>query len=349
MVGEALGDATTADNEMTRPNLRQYAARVAAPVISVVVPARNAAATIGATLGALAAARPFVAFELVVVDDGSTDATRALAEAAGAVVVRLEGQSGPAGARNAGIAASRAPLIAFTDADCTPSRGWLPALLRAFEDADLVAGPVLPDPGVAVGPFDRTLQLPTASPRFETANLAVRREFAERVGGFEPFAPGPGVRGLRPRPDQGHFGEDAVFGWRAVRAGARLAFAPEALVHHAVFPRGPRGYVRERLRLRYFPALVREVPELRADMPLRCFLSPRSARFDLAVAASVLALARRTPWPLLLWAPYMRRHLRTWAPLTRGAVRENAALVAGDAVGLAALARGSLAARRIVL
>lgn len=349
MVGEALGDATTADNDVARPNLRQYAAHVTAPAISVVVPARDAAATIGRTLDALAAARAAVTFELVVVDDGSTDTTRALAEAAGAIVVRLEGQSGPAGARNAGIAASSAPLIAFTDADCTPTPGWLPALLRALETADLVAGPILPDPGSAAGPFDRTLDLPVASPRFETANLAVRREVAERVGGFEPFAPGPGVRGLRPRPDEGHFGEDAVFGWRAVRAGARLAFAPDAVVHHAVFPRGPRGYVRERLRLRYFPALVREVPELRATMPLRCFLSPRSARFDLAVAATAFAVTRRRPWALALCLPYARRHLRTWAPLTRGAVRENAALVAGDAVGLAALAHGSVAARRIVL
>ena len=43
-------------------------------------------------------------------------------------------------------------------------------------------------------------------------------------------------------------------------------FADRALVHHAVFPRGPRGFIAERWRLRFFPALVREVPELRGGL-----------------------------------------------------------------------------------
>jgi glycosyltransferase involved in cell wall biosynthesis len=239
---------------------------VPAPAVAVIVPARNSAATIGRTLEALAASDFEGDYELVVVDDGSTDATAEIAERHGARVVGLEGQHGPAGARNAGIAATSAPLLAFTDADCTPTRGWLRGVVAALADADLVSGPVLPDEGVPVGRFDRTLRLADASDRFETANLAVRRDVAETVGGFEPFAPVPGrpELGLRPRPDQGHFGEDVVFGWRAVRTGARRAFAPDALVHHAVFPRGPRGYVAERWRLRYFPALVREVPEMRS-------------------------------------------------------------------------------------
>jgi hypothetical protein len=47
--------------------------------------------------------------------------------------------------------------------------------------------------------------------------------------------------------------------------------------------------------------------------------------------------------------PYARRDLRTWSPLTRGGLRENAVRVAADAVGLAALVRGSIAARRLLL
>jgi glycosyltransferase involved in cell wall biosynthesis len=322
-----------------------------APAVAVVVPARNSAATIGATLDAIAASDFDGDYELVVVDDGSTDATPEIAERLGARVVRLEGQHGPAGARNAGIAATSAPLLAFTDADCTPTRGWLRAVVEALADADLVTGPVLPEEGVRVGPFDRTLRLPDASARFETANLAVRRATAEAVGGFEPFAPVPGRPevGLRPRPDQGHFGEDVVFGWRAVRAGARRAFARDALVHHAVFPRGPRGYVVERWRLRYFPALVREVPELRNTLPARVFLSRRTLRFDAALAGLAFAAVSRRAVPAALAIPYVRRDLRTWQPFTRGGVVENGALVLGDAVGLAALLRGALAARRLLL
>jgi len=315
------------------------------------VPARNSAATIGRTLQAIAASDFEGDYELVVVDDGSTDDTGQIAERHGARVVRLEGQHGPAGARNAGIAATSAPLLAFTDADCTPTRQWLGAVVRALGDADLVSGPVLPDEGVPAGPFDRTLRLADASDRFETANLAVRRTIAAEVGGFEPFAPVPGrpELGLRPRPDQGHFGEDVVFGWRALRAGARRVFAREALVHHAVFPRGPRGYVIERWRLRYFPALVREVPELRGSMPGRVFLSRRTLRFDVAVAGIGLAIARRRPGLAALAIPYVRRDLRTWRPFTRGGLVENGALVLGDAVGLAALVRGAIAARRLLL
>ncbi|MEJ7784875.1 MAG: glycosyltransferase [Solirubrobacteraceae bacterium] len=318
------------------------------PAVSVIVPARNSSVTLPRTLAALADVEIDGGMELVVVDDASDDDTAAVAERAGVRVVRLERQAGPAGARNAGIAATRAPLIAFTDADCVPSARWLGALVRGLETADLVTGPVHPDPEVLVGPFDRTLHLTAASPRFETANLAVRRSTADRVGGFEPFVPGA-EPGIRPRPDQGHFGEDAVFGWRARRTGARIAFVPDALVHHAVFPRTPRAFVAERWRLRFFPALVREIPELRTVLPRRVFLSARTCRFDAALLGAAAAAQRRRAWPIVLALPYVRRDLRTWAPATRSGIRENAALIAADAVGLAGLLRGAVAARRVLL
>ena len=289
--------------------------------------------------------------ECIVVDDASTDDTAKIAKRAGARLVSLGEQGGPAAARNAGIAAARAELLVFTDADCVPSPGWLPALVAALGEADLVQGPVAPDPATPVGLFDRTLRLQGPSPRFETANLAVRRSVAERVGGFVPFVPVAGAAGggLRPSVDEGHFGEDVVFGWAARRSGARVAFARDAVVYHAVFPRRRRAYVAERWRLRYFPGLVREVPELRASMPARMFLSQRTARFDAALIGAGAAVVCRSPWPLLFAVPYVRRDLRTWAIVGRGAAADNLALVAADAVGLAALARGSLAARRLLL
>ncbi|MFL5845923.1 MAG: glycosyltransferase [Solirubrobacteraceae bacterium] len=314
------------------------------PALSVVIPARDSAATLPLTLAALHGQ----GVEVVVVDDASSDDTAALAEAGGAVVVRLAEQSGPAAARNAGVAASHAPLLAFTDADCVPAPGWTAAITAALADDDLVTGPVLPEPGRPVGPFDRTLHLAGPSPRFESANLGVRRELFERIGGFAPFVP-DGSPGLRPTVAEGHFGEDAVFGWRARRIGARVGFAPDALVHHAVFARDARGYVAERRRTRYFPALVREIPELRESMPAGLFLGPRTLRFDAALIGVTLAAARRSPWPLLLVAPYARRDLRRHRALSRGGLRENAAHVAADAVGLAGLLRGSVAARRLLL
>jgi hypothetical protein len=211
-------------------------------------------------------------------------------------------------------------------------------------------GPVRPRPDVPRGPYARTLSIGRESPLFETANLAVRREVVDRVGGFEPFAPVPGVRtGLRPTVGEGHFGEDAVFGWRARRAGARTTFVEGALVHHAVFPRGARGYVAERWRLRFFPALVREVPELRSRLTLRVFLTKESALFDLAALGVGASLLSRRSAPLVATLPYLKRRLTWRGGWRRSVARHNAALVAGDAVGFAALLRGSAAARRLLL
>jgi glycosyltransferase involved in cell wall biosynthesis len=320
------------------------------PEVTVIVPAHNAATLLPRLFAALDRTTYAGRWETVVVDDASTDATADLAEEWGACVVRLESRSGPAASRNAGLAAARAPLIAFTDADCEPCPEWLSALTGALSDADIALGPIRPVPGVPRGPFDRTLSTGRDSPLFETANLAVRREVAERVGGFEPFAPVAGVRtGLRPTVDEGHFGEDAVFGWRARRAGARTVYVEDALVHHAVFPRRASGYVAERWRLRFFPALVREVPELRSRLTLRYFLTENTALFDLAVLGVAASLASRRRAPLLLALPYLKRRL-TWRGGWRREVAErNAALVAGDAVGLAGLVRGSIAARRLLL
>jgi len=316
----------------------------------VVVPARNAQDTVPILLAALdrsTFARPW---ELVLVDDASTDATPDLAKSWGARVVRLEGQSGPAAARNAGLAAASAPLVAFTDADCEPCPEWLSALDEALREADIATGPVLPVPGESAGTFARTLRITRESPLFETANLAVRREMAERVGGFEPFAPVVGRRtGLRPAVDEGHFGEDAVFGWTARRLGARTKFAERAVVHHAVFPRGARGYLAERWRLRFFPALVLELPEIRGELTLRFFLSRGTALFDLAVVGVAVGGLSRRGWPLVAVVPYLAHRFRWRSGWRRSTASRNLTLLVGDGVGFVALVRGSMAARRLLI
>lgn len=323
--------------------------------VSVIVPARNAERTIGGTLAALRRQDHPWGFELIVVDDASSDATAAVAERAGAQVVQHQRQLGPAETRNSGVRMATGQFLAFTDADCEPAPGWLRQGLSALERADLVTGVITPPPGTELAPFDRTLRVTKPSPRFESANLFVRREAFERVGGFQPFAHGPGVAsgtrapGLRPSVEEGHFGEDVVFGWRVRETGGRVAFEPEARVFHAVFRRGPRGWIAERWRFRYFPALLREVPAMRAELPLGIFLSRRTASFDLALGGAAAAAAWRRPWPLLAGVPYAWSCLRRSEPWRRSAMRENLALVVGDAVGLAALLRGSAAARTLLL
>jgi len=321
--------------------------------VSVVVPARNAAATLPATLRALERQEFAGEYEVIVVDNCSRDETGELAREAGVRVLRMESDRGPGPARNAGARAGSGPVVAFTDADCEPAPDWLTAGVAALRDHDIVQGAVAPTPGVPVGPFDRTVWVGQWTGLFETANLFVRREVFERADGFWPFLDGENrlgdEPGLRPSLNEGPFGEDLWFGYRAVRAGARTGFAPDALVHHAVFPRGASGFVAERRRTRYFPAAVRVAPELRGFFWQGYFLSKRPAAFDAAILGVVAAAASRRAAPLALALPYARMATRGVRPWRRSALVAAGARCAADAVAAANLVRGSVAARAAVL
>jgi glycosyltransferase involved in cell wall biosynthesis len=305
---------------------------------SIIVPARNAEATLTRTLTAVAAQEAPLEYEVIVVDDGSADGTRAAAQGFEGVTVLEQPAIGPARARNRGAAAARGGVLAFLDADCFPVPDWLAAGARALQSADLVQGRVLPDPDTDFGPFDRSLWITAEIGLYETANLFVTREVFDRVGGFEEW--------LVPEIGKA-LAEDVWFGWKARRLGARSAFCAEALAHHAVFPRGPREYVEERRRLRYFPAMAAKMPELRDHfLYRRWFLNRRTACLDAALGASAVALLRRSPVPLLAAVPYLH--------LVRARVREfdarvGAVDVAADLVGLISLVRGSLRYRSPVL
>lgn len=164
------------------------------------------------------------AFEWVVIDNASRDRTADVARARGATVV-TEPRPGRARARNRGVAATRAGLLAFTDADCRPRPDWLDHLAAQLERGEpLVAG------GVVV----TTTPTPNAIERFEklwrfrddprrdwapTANLGMRREAFDAIGGFDA--------GYR------HIGEDVDLCLRARAAGFHLTRCPEAVVEHA--------------------------------------------------------------------------------------------------------------------
>jgi Glycosyl transferase family 2 len=312
-------------------------------VASVVITAWNSAATLPATLAALAAQEIEGEYEVIVVDNGSEDGTGGLARAAPGPVRVVERDHGLAGeARNDGAAVALGDVLAFTDADCYPEPGWLASGLRALEEgADLVQGRVDPEPGVAMGPFDRSLWVHSDDGLYQTANLFVRRSLFERIGGFEEVFDDPSARA---------FGEDVWLGWRARRAGARAAFCAAALVHHAVLPRGAGGYVAERRRLGLFPGLVGRVPELRDSfLRARVFLSARSGAFDGAMTGAMLAVVTRRRLALALAVPYgvmvARRSLQSGARAPAVAAVE----VAADAVGFVSLVAGSIRTRSIVL
>jgi glycosyltransferase involved in cell wall biosynthesis len=314
--------------------------KAGAPAVSVIVPARDAAETIGRMLAALASQDLVDPYEVIVVDDASSDGTVAVAGGfADSVRVLRSEARGPGPARNTGAAASRGPVLAFTDADCVPDPGWLRAGLASIREADLVQGRVIPDPEAHLGPFDHAVWVTGESGLYETANLFVRRKLFEDVGGFEDF-----VRARIGKP----LAEDVWLGWRARRAGARTGFSSDALVRHAVLPRGPGGYVAERLRLTYFPAIAKRIPELRRTLFFgHWFITRRSAAFDLAVGGLAAAAVKRTPLPLVAAVPYavsIARYGRRWRSSRVAAVE-----VAADTAGFAALAWGSARSLTLVL
>ncbi|ADV66252.1 glycosyltransferase [Deinococcus maricopensis] len=109
-------------------------------MFSVVVPARNEAAHLPALLRALAA-QTLPPAEVIVVDNGSSDATARVARAGGAVVVPCA-TPGVARARQAGLDAARAPWIATTDADSLPRPDWLERLSAHTSGAVALYGPM---------------------------------------------------------------------------------------------------------------------------------------------------------------------------------------------------------------
>jgi glycosyltransferase involved in cell wall biosynthesis len=332
------------------------------PAVSVIIPARNAAGTLHRTLDALTAQDLAVEFEVIVVDDGSADGTGALAERhpLSPAVLRNDAATGPGSARNRGAGTARAPVLAFTDSDCFPAPDWLSRGLEAIGDLDLVQGAVQPDPSAPRGPFDRTVIVTGEDGYYETANLFVRRELFDRIGGFEDWIVegGSGLLGWRaPRdgraahPARRTIGEDVLFGWLARRRGARTGFAARAMVHHAVFPKTPLEAVRYRWAWRHLPALAKRIPEMReCAFYRRWFFERRTALFDCAVAGILLAAILRRRAPLVAVLPYaewVRRETVAWSdsdPVEVACTR-----VAVDAASFAALVVGSIGWRALLL
>ena len=226
--------------------------------ISVVVCTHNRADKLASCLEHLAdQSLDSSSYEVVVVDDCSTDATLECANRHGTRAIRTERNVGPAAARNQGVTASTAAIVAFTDDDCVPDRDWLLALLDAFREPEVLAvgGKIVPlrtdrlllryyeansplahNANVAAssggvlkrfGAYLRTSfrlnSLPDSQESLLTiasANMATRRSAFDLVGGFDE------------RFRVGGEDDDLCLRLQRLRPGAALRYRPQAIVAH---------------------------------------------------------------------------------------------------------------------
>ena len=250
-------------------------------------------------------------------------------------------------ARREGVAAARAPLLAFTDSDCVPEPGWLAAGVASLESgADVVQG--VTRPMRPPHPLERTVAVDHDDGLYATCNVFYRRAAYDAAGGFDLDA---GSRlGFRPgtRLTDLGLGEDTLLGWRVRRAGS-ASFAPDAVVHHHVFDADLTESLRRAWTVGAFPSLVREVPELRDTLLLDGILLGGGSRLAL-YAAAVAVLRRRNGLAAAALAGWALTRARRFQGLSwRRAAVSLPAELAIDAVAAAALVAGSVRARTLVL
>jgi glycosyltransferase involved in cell wall biosynthesis len=195
----------------------------------VVVPAYNAAATLAEQLEALAAQRYDGDWELVIVDNGSTDGTADLARRyrqrfKAFTLVDGGSRRGHSAPRNAGAIAARGELLAYCDADDVVASGWLQAMASAARYYDLIGGwldarPLNDDATRSWHqPWPRDQLRSWLLPYAVSANLAIWADVLRDLGGWSSeYEAG---------------GEDTELSWRAQLAGYRLGFAPDAVVYY---------------------------------------------------------------------------------------------------------------------
>ena len=217
--------ALEAVQRWARASLRDL--RSAWPRVSVVVCAYNEARLIEACLASLQRCE-YPDLEVIVCDDGSTDATLELARRFPFRVIALP-HGGLSVARNAGIDAATGEIVAFLDADAACHPEWPYRLALALEDNNVMAagGPNLAVPGAgfverAVGSAPGSpVQVLVSDDRAEHVpgcNMAFRRQALAAIGGFNPVYTSAG--------------DDVDVCWRLLDRGDEIAFSPAAQVRH---------------------------------------------------------------------------------------------------------------------
>jgi GT2 family glycosyltransferase len=288
--------------------------------ITVVIPVRDDAASLHRCLAAIADSRADVR-QRVVVDDNSSDESAAVAQAAGAVVIRTGWPRGPAAARNLGAAAASGDLLVFLDADVCVQPDTLERIRDRFEKdpgLDALFGSYdadPPAPGV-VSQYKNLLHHyvhqhgRTEAATFWTGCGAIRSSIFRSLDGFDERYTRPSI-------------EDIELGYRLKAAGRRIALDPGIQVKHLKKWRlGSLLYSDIFNRALLWTRLIVRTGQLPNDLNLTVSQRITSLSVVAAVALCISGLVAKTPFllvfPPLVLAIVLNRHFFRFLAARRG-------------------------------
>jgi glycosyltransferase involved in cell wall biosynthesis len=216
--------------------------------VSVIVPAYNASATIGQSLEAITRQNCFQPFEVIVVDDGSSDNTADIVSSYPSVRYVRQNNAGPASARNLGAQLAMGEYLAFTDSDCIPREDWIAKLMEGFvqQQVGAVAGGYgIANPGSWLANcinkeifWRHACLMPDFPNSFGSYNFCVKKSIFQAVGGFNTAY-------------RRASGEDNDLSYKIVQSGWRIYFERRALVDH-YHPSRLLKYLNEQFRHGYW-------------------------------------------------------------------------------------------------
>lgn len=315
--------------------------------VSAVVITHNRAERLAALLNSLRTQTlDRTRFEVVVVDDCSSDDTRVVLERESVRgelelrVVRRDRLPGRAAARNDGWRAARGEFVAYIDDDCVADADWLDCGLRECSEhaGAIVQGRVdpIPEERSRLSPAARSQWIRQAGPYYQTCNIFYPRRLIAELGGFDEVA------------FKNHGGEDTDLAWRAISRGVPTAYAAEARAYHAVNRIGLIGRLRFAGHWSESMLVYKRYPALRRTVFTKgVFWKPW--HYALARVAIAMLLPRRL-WFLrpYLVIPYLRS-IELRCRKEGGNLAHGFFYPVEDVVEMSAMVRASVRHRMLVL
>lgn len=221
--------------------------------ISVIVPAYNSQAYVGKCLEALLAQTlNQKIYEVIVVDDGSTDKTADTVKSYPVKYVYQKNQ-GPATARNRGVKEAKGDIILFTDSDCVPTGNWIEEMIKPFKSPDIAAvkGAYLTNQKEVVARLSQVefeerfemLKKAESIDMVDTYSAGFRKAIFVQMGGFDTTFPVAN-------------NEDTDLSYRMSSHGYKMVFNPDAVVYHLKHPDSIKKYSRLKFWRGYWRMVV---------------------------------------------------------------------------------------------